>query len=126
MSIICKIDGKEFKDEKSLHFALKGYGLNKVKYYQKYFERRDLLTNELIKARLKDPLDTLRLTLIEELTKYEADELQEANKLLKLYSIIFDSLRDINENVRRKSLNFLYMVLIQYDHMKNFKVFDLE
>ena len=82
------------------------------------------LTNELIKARLKDPLDTLRLTVIEELTKYEADELQEANKLLKLYSIIFDSLRDINE--RRKSLNFLYMVLIQYDHMKNFKVFDLE
>ena len=80
------------------------------------------LTNELIKARLKDPLDTLRLTVIEELTKYEADELQEANKLLKLYSIIFDSLRDINENVRRKSLNFLYMVLIQYDHMKNFKV----
>ena len=54
MSIICKIDGKEFKDEKSLHFALKGYGLNKVKYYQKYFERRDLLTNELINFKTKE------------------------------------------------------------------------
>jgi len=54
MSVICKIDGKEFKDEKSLHFALKGYGLNKVKYYQKYFERRDLLTNELINFKTKE------------------------------------------------------------------------
>jgi hypothetical protein len=84
------------------------------------------LSNELVKARLKDPLDTIRLTVIEELSKFEADELQEANKLLKLYSILFDSLRDVNENVRRKSLNFLYTVLVQYDHMKNFKVFDLE
>jgi hypothetical protein len=54
MSIICKIDGKEFKDEKSLHFALKGYGLNKVKYYQTYYERRDLLTNELINFKTKE------------------------------------------------------------------------
>jgi len=54
MSVICKIDGKEFKDEKSLHLALKGYGLNKVKYYQKYFERRDLLTNELINFKTKE------------------------------------------------------------------------
>lgn len=54
MSVICKIDGKEFKDEKSLHFALKTYGLNKVKYYQKYFERRDLLTNELINFKTKE------------------------------------------------------------------------
>jgi len=54
MSIICKIDGKEFKDEKSLHFALKGYGLNKVKYYQKYYERRDLLTGELINFKTKE------------------------------------------------------------------------
>jgi len=54
MSVICKIDGKEFKDEKSLHFALKGYGLNKVKYYQKYYERRDLLTNELINFKTKE------------------------------------------------------------------------
>ena len=54
MSVICKVDGKEFKDEKSLHFALKGYGLNKVKYYQKYFERRDLLTNELINFKTKE------------------------------------------------------------------------
>jgi len=54
MSVICKIDGKEFKDEKSLHFALKGYGLNKVKYYQTYYERRDLLTNELINFKTKE------------------------------------------------------------------------
>ena len=54
MSIICKIDGKEFKDEKSLHLALKGYGLNKVKYYQTYYERRDLLTNELINFKTKE------------------------------------------------------------------------
>lgn len=54
MSVICKIDGKEFKDEKSLHFALKGYGLNKVKYYQTYYERRDFLTNELINFKTKE------------------------------------------------------------------------
>ena len=54
MSIICKIDGKEFKDEKSLHLALKGYGLNKVKYYQTYYERRDLFTNELINFKTKE------------------------------------------------------------------------
>jgi hypothetical protein len=54
MSIICKVDGKEFKDEKSLHLSLRGYGLNKVKYYQKYFERRDLLTNELINFKTKE------------------------------------------------------------------------
>ena len=54
MSVICKVDGKEFKDDKALHMALKGYGLNKVKYYQKYFERRDLLTNELINFKTKD------------------------------------------------------------------------
>jgi hypothetical protein len=54
MSVICKVDGKEFKDDKALHMALKGYGLNKVKYYQKYFERRDLLTNELINFKTKE------------------------------------------------------------------------
>jgi len=54
MSVICKVDGKEFKDEKSLHLALKGYGLNKVKYYQKYYARRDLLTGELINFKTKD------------------------------------------------------------------------
>jgi hypothetical protein len=54
MSVICKIDGKEFKDEKSLHLALKGYGLNKVKYYQTYYERRDLLTDELINFKTKE------------------------------------------------------------------------
>lgn len=54
MPVICKVDGKEFKDDKALHMALKGYGLNKVKYYQKYFERRDLLTNELINFKTKE------------------------------------------------------------------------
>lgn len=54
MSVICKVDGREFKDEKSLHLALKGYGLNKVKYYQTYYERRDLLTNELINFKSKE------------------------------------------------------------------------
>jgi hypothetical protein len=54
MSVICKVDGKEFRDDKALHMALKGYGLNKVKYYQKYFERRDLLTNELINFKTKE------------------------------------------------------------------------
>ena len=53
MSIICKVDGKEFKDEKALHLSLRSYGLNKVKYYQKYFERRDLLTNDLINFKTK-------------------------------------------------------------------------
>jgi hypothetical protein len=54
MSIICKVDGKEFKDEKSLHLALKGYGLNKEKYYHKYFPRKDLLTGEIINFKSKD------------------------------------------------------------------------
>jgi len=54
MTVICKVDGKQFKDDKALHMALKGYGLNKVKYYQKYFERRDLLTNELINFKTKE------------------------------------------------------------------------
>lgn len=54
MSVICKIDGKEFKDEKTLHLSLKGYGLNKVKYYQTYYERRDLLTGELINFKTKE------------------------------------------------------------------------
>jgi len=54
MSVICKVDGKEFPSEKALHMSLKGYGLNKVKYYQKYFERRDLLTGELINFKTKE------------------------------------------------------------------------
>jgi hypothetical protein len=54
MPVICKVDGKEFPNEKALHMSLKGYGLNKVKYYQTYFERRDLLTNELINFKTKD------------------------------------------------------------------------
>ena len=54
MSVICKVDGKEFPSDKALHMSLKGYGLNKVKYYQTYFERRDLLTNELINFKTKE------------------------------------------------------------------------
>lgn len=54
MGVISKIDGKEFSDDKALHMSLKKHGFNKVKYYQKYFERRDLLTNELINFKTKD------------------------------------------------------------------------
>ena len=54
MSVICKVDGKEFKDEKSLHFALRGYGLNKEKYYHKYYPKKDLLTGEIINFKTKD------------------------------------------------------------------------
>ena len=54
MSIICKVDGKEFKDEKSLHFALRGYGLNKEKYYHTYYPKKDLLTGETINFKTKD------------------------------------------------------------------------
>jgi len=44
MPVICKVDGKEFKDEKSLHLSLRGYGLNKEKYYHTYYPKKDLLT----------------------------------------------------------------------------------
>jgi len=54
MSIICKIDGKEFKDEKSLHLALRSYGFNKERYYHKYFPRKDLLTGETIGFKTKE------------------------------------------------------------------------
>jgi hypothetical protein len=54
MSVICKVDGKEFKDEKSLHLALRGYGLNKEKYYHTYYPRRDLLTGDIINFKSKD------------------------------------------------------------------------
>lgn len=54
MSIICKVDGKEFKDEKSLHLALRGYGLNKEKYYHTYYPRKDLLTGETINFKNKE------------------------------------------------------------------------
>jgi hypothetical protein len=54
MSVICKIDGKEFKDEKSLHFALRGYGLNKEKYYHTYYPKKDFLTGETINFKTKD------------------------------------------------------------------------
>jgi len=54
MSVICKIDGKEFKDEKSLHLALRSYGFNKERYYHKYFPRKDLLTGETIGFKTKE------------------------------------------------------------------------
>jgi len=54
MSVVCKVDGKEFKDEKSLHLALRGYGLNKEKYYHKYYPKKDLLTGEAINFKSKD------------------------------------------------------------------------
>jgi hypothetical protein len=54
MSIICKVDGKEFKDEKSLHLALRGYGLNKEKYYHQYYPKKDLLTGETINFKTKE------------------------------------------------------------------------
>jgi len=54
MSVICKIDGKEFKDEKTFHLALRSYGLNKEKYYHKYYPKKDLLTGEIINFKSKD------------------------------------------------------------------------
>ena len=54
MSVICKVDGKEFKDEKSLHLALRGYGLNKEKYYHQYYPKKDLLTGETINFKTKE------------------------------------------------------------------------
>jgi hypothetical protein len=54
MSVICKVDGKEFKDEKSLHLALRGYGLNKEKYYHRYYPKKDLLTGETINFKTKE------------------------------------------------------------------------
>ena len=54
MSIICKVDGKEFKDEKSLHLALRSYGLNKEKYYHQYYPKKDLLTGETINFKTKE------------------------------------------------------------------------
>jgi len=54
MSVICKVDGKKFKDEKSLHLALRSYGLNKEKYYHKYYPKKDLLTGEVINFKSKE------------------------------------------------------------------------
>lgn len=54
MSVICKVDGKEFKDEKSLHLALRGYGLNKERYYHTFFPKKDLLTGDVILFKTKE------------------------------------------------------------------------
>jgi hypothetical protein len=54
MSVICKVDGKEFKDEKSLHLSLRGYGLNKEKYYHTYYPKKDLLTGETLNFKSKE------------------------------------------------------------------------
>ena len=78
MSVICKVDGKEFPSEKALHMSLKGYGLNKVKYYQTYFERRDLLTNELINFKTKE--------------QYLNSDFNDKNNMKKWLSLIIDGL----------------------------------
>jgi len=54
MSVICKIDGKEFADEKSLHLSLRGYGLNKEKYYHTYYPKKDLFSGETINFKNKE------------------------------------------------------------------------
>ena len=54
MPVICKVDGKEFKDEKSLHLSLRGYGLNKEKYYHTYYPKKDLLTGETLNFKTKE------------------------------------------------------------------------
>ena len=54
MRTTCKIDGKEFKDEKSLHLALRGYGFNKEKYYHTYYPKKDLLTGDTINFKTKE------------------------------------------------------------------------
>lgn len=54
MSVICKIDGKKFQDDKSLHLALKGYGYNKEKYYHKFYPKKDLFTGEVINFKNKE------------------------------------------------------------------------
>jgi len=54
MSVICKVDGKEFKDEKSLHLALRGYGLNKEKYYHTFYPKKDLFSGETINFKNKE------------------------------------------------------------------------
>jgi hypothetical protein len=54
MSVICKVDGKEFKDEKSLHLALRRYGLNKEKYYHTYYPKKDLLTGDVLNFKNKE------------------------------------------------------------------------
>lgn len=54
MSVICRIDGKRFKDEKSLHLALKSYGYNKERYYHKFYPKKDLLTGDTINFKTKE------------------------------------------------------------------------
>lgn len=54
MSVICKIDGKEFADEKSLHLSLRSYGLNKEKYYHTYYPKKDLFSGETINFKNKE------------------------------------------------------------------------
>ena len=80
MSVICKVDGREFKDEKSLHFALKKYGLNKTKYYQTYYERRDLLTGELINFKNKDQYLNSDFNHKNNLKKWLTSQPQETSK----------------------------------------------
>ena len=54
MSVICKIDNKVFENEKSLHLALRSYGLNKEKYYHTYYPKKDLFSGETINFKNKE------------------------------------------------------------------------
>jgi len=54
MSVVCKIDNKVFENEKSLHLALRGYGLNKEKYYHTYYPKKDLFSGETINFKNKE------------------------------------------------------------------------
>jgi hypothetical protein len=49
----CKVDGEEFATEKELHMHLRKHKLRMAEYYQKYYPRRDLLTEDLIKFKNK-------------------------------------------------------------------------
>ena len=54
MSVICKIDSKEFKDEKSLHLALRGYGLNKENCMINVFKYKFIVAEPIVSPRLND------------------------------------------------------------------------
>ena len=52
--VSCKICGKEFEKDKSLHLHIKAHKLSIEQYYQQNFPRHDLHTKELIKYKNKD------------------------------------------------------------------------
>jgi len=53
MSCKCKVCGKEFESDGSLHKHLKAHKLRMVEYYQKYYPRYDLHDNKIIKFKNK-------------------------------------------------------------------------